>query len=84
MPPFRRSRSRNCWWGNCVIKTLYFHGDAADQAIRSFESGELTRLSGIDPTGQPTIFNGIVSVLEYSPWTTRYDGRQWRATMRWE
>jgi hypothetical protein len=67
-----------------MIKTLYFHGDAADQATRSFETGEPVGLAGIDPMGQPTICNGIVSVLEYSPWTTRYDGRQWRATMRRE
>jgi hypothetical protein len=66
-----------------MFKTLYFHGYAADQATESFERNTPITILGIDPyDGRMTTLTGIVSVLEFSPWATRHDGRQWRATLR--
>jgi hypothetical protein len=71
--------------GLAMIKTLYIHGDGADPATYSFAARIPTTLVGIDAcSGQPATCTGIVSVLEYSPWTTRYEGRQWRAVLRGE
>ena len=69
-----------------MIKTLYIYGDAANQLIGSFETSIPITLVGIDVADghTTTTSTGTVAVLEYSPWTTRHDGRQWRATMRGE
>jgi hypothetical protein len=67
-----------------MIKTLYIHGDGADPATHSFATRAPITLVGIDAsTGEPATCTGTVSVLEYSPWNTRYEGRQWRAVVRW-
>jgi hypothetical protein len=66
-----------------MIKTLYIHGDGADPATHSFATRAPITLVGIDAsTGEPATCTGTVSVLEYSPWNTRYEGRQWRAVVR--
>jgi hypothetical protein len=68
-----------------MIRTLYIHRDEADRATESFANSTPVTLTGIDPLdARATTCTGIITMLEFSPWATRYDGRQWRATVRGE
>jgi hypothetical protein len=65
-----------------MIKTLYVQGGDADRSIESFRSRIPITIVGIDASGHVEQCTGAVTTLEYAPWATEHDGRQWRITMR--
>jgi hypothetical protein len=70
-------------WGIGMIKTLYVHGGDVDRCIESFRSSIPITIAGIDASDEQVRCTGAVTTLEYAPWPTGHDGRQWRITMRY-
>jgi hypothetical protein len=65
-----------------MIRTLYVNGDQADRCTESFRSSVPITITGIDASNEHKACTGAITSMEYAPMPMKYDGRQWRITIR--